>query len=345
MAMAENPPRPRISVIIPTYNRRDYVLEAVRSVVEQTYPAHEIIVVDDGSTDGTAEALRAAFPDVKVLEQPNRGPSLARNAGLAAASGDWVAFLDDDDLWHREFLARVAEYLAEHPDCQALNTYSWFFSTRKEVVAFGYCLHRDFVADTLEECHEKAAAQPVPRNDFRYMHITGHSHSRLLAQNAASMVTSVIQRELALAAGGFEPAQNAGEDWMFFLRVARLAEWHTLPRPLAFVRLHTVNLTADPVNSLKVLSALVACWHSGRPLPERTSFPDYLAHLVKYGVHYRRMVQEYLWNALRRGQFGLARLILLCGNLLLPRLRDRMYVLIPPQITWRWERYVLGMHK
>lgn len=337
--------QPQFSVIIPTYNRKDYVLEAVRSVVEQTYPAHELIVVVDGSTDGTAEALRERFPQVKVIEQPNRGPSVARNAGIAAATGEWVAFLDDDDLLHRDFLAKVRHYLGEHPDCCALNTYSWFFSTRRVDCSEGYCLRRDFVADSLEECHRQTEGHDHLCNDFAYMHITGKSFANLLARNAGSLTTSVVSRAIAITAGGFSCAQNAGEDWLFFLNVARLTEWHTLPQALAFHRLHTSNLTADSTNGLKVLAGLSATWHSGRPLPEPCAFPAYLEMLTTCGPIYRRMAQEYFWGAVRRGHFRLARLILLCGYLLLPRLRDRLYVLIPPQITWRWERYVLGMHR
>ena len=88
---------PRFSVVIPTHNRADHLAEAVRSVHGQTFPAHEIIVVDDGSTDDTAEVVEALIRDgvpVRYLRQANQGAAAARNRGIRAAGGDWIALLD-----------------------------------------------------------------------------------------------------------------------------------------------------------------------------------------------------------------------------------------------------------
>lgn len=104
-----------VSVVIPTYNRVAYITRALDSVAAQTCPPLEIIVVDDGSTDGTADMLRRDYPRVKVIRQANRGVSHARNTGIGAASGDWIAFLDSDDAWLPEKLARQLRALAEHP--------------------------------------------------------------------------------------------------------------------------------------------------------------------------------------------------------------------------------------
>ncbi len=104
-----------VSAIITTYNRRTYVCKAVRSVLGQTLPVSEIVIVDDGSTDGTAESLRAEFGDrIRIIEKSNGGVSSARAAGTAAAEGDWIAFLDSDDEWTPErnsHLVRAVERL------------------------------------------------------------------------------------------------------------------------------------------------------------------------------------------------------------------------------------------
>ncbi|MHC4741635.1 MAG: glycosyltransferase family 2 protein [Planctomycetota bacterium] len=103
---------PEISVIIPTYNRRNLVAEACRTVLRQTSPDFEVIVVDDGSTDDTALVIEQICDSrVKYIHKPNGGQSSARNVGLAAASGRYVAFLDADDLWPPDFLETVTAQL------------------------------------------------------------------------------------------------------------------------------------------------------------------------------------------------------------------------------------------
>jgi glycosyltransferase involved in cell wall biosynthesis len=107
----------KVSVIIPTYNRLGFVTEAVASVLAQTRPPAEVIVVDDGSTDGTGAALAASFGgSVRVIHQENAGPSAARNQGIRAAGGEILAFLDSDDLWLPDKLRLQEEFFEEHPD-------------------------------------------------------------------------------------------------------------------------------------------------------------------------------------------------------------------------------------
>jgi glycosyltransferase involved in cell wall biosynthesis len=102
---------PRVSVIIPTYNRSAIVPRAIESVLQQTYPDYELIVVDDGSTDDTRERLEEYAARIQYIYQPNRGVSAAQNTGVDRARGEWIAFLDSDDLWHPTKLERQFEAL------------------------------------------------------------------------------------------------------------------------------------------------------------------------------------------------------------------------------------------
>jgi glycosyltransferase involved in cell wall biosynthesis len=103
----------KVSAVIPTYNRRAQVLRAIESVLAQSVPVDEIIVVDDGSTDGTAEAIRRRFgARVSVFQQKNAGVSAARNRGVREAGGEWIAFLDSDDVWMPTKIERQLEALA-----------------------------------------------------------------------------------------------------------------------------------------------------------------------------------------------------------------------------------------
>lgn len=105
-----------VSVIIPTYNRAKTVRVAVDSVLAQTFKNFELIVVDDGSGDDTAKALKAYGDRIRVISQPNQGVSAARNAGIALARGGLIAFLDSDDVWLPHKLQAQADFFAANPD-------------------------------------------------------------------------------------------------------------------------------------------------------------------------------------------------------------------------------------
>lgn len=114
---------PTISVVIPLYNKAAYVEEAVSSVLLQTYPAYEIIVVDDGSTDDGALLVEAIqSPLIKLIRQANAGVSAARNAGIAAAQGDYIAFLDADDRYLPGFLAAIMALAVDYSQAALLGT-------------------------------------------------------------------------------------------------------------------------------------------------------------------------------------------------------------------------------
>jgi glycosyltransferase involved in cell wall biosynthesis len=106
---------PRFSVVIPAFNSAATLARAIESVRAQAWPAHEIIVVDDGSTDATAEVAASFGEAVRLIRQPNSGVSVARNAGATAATGDWLAFLDADDWYAPDRLKLHAEWIAEDP--------------------------------------------------------------------------------------------------------------------------------------------------------------------------------------------------------------------------------------
>jgi len=113
---------PDISVIIPTYNRSAMLLRALESVRRQTLPPTEIIVVDDGSTDDTAKVITREFPEVQYIHQENSGVSSARNTGINAARGEWIAFLDSDDEWLPTKLGEQVKALHHQPEYRISHT-------------------------------------------------------------------------------------------------------------------------------------------------------------------------------------------------------------------------------
>jgi glycosyltransferase involved in cell wall biosynthesis len=106
----------KVSVLIPTYNRRDYVVAAIESVLAQDFTDHEVIVVDDGSTDGTVDLLQPYANTIRVIRTSNQGPALARNVGMQAARGDYIAYLDSDDLYYPCKLGLQTALLDARPD-------------------------------------------------------------------------------------------------------------------------------------------------------------------------------------------------------------------------------------
>jgi len=105
----------KVSVLIPTYNRRDYVVAAIESVLAQDFADHEVIVVDDGSTDGTGDLLQPYANAVRVIRTENQGPAMARNVGMQAACGEYIAYLDSDDLYYPFKLGLQAALLDANP--------------------------------------------------------------------------------------------------------------------------------------------------------------------------------------------------------------------------------------
>jgi glycosyltransferase involved in cell wall biosynthesis len=108
---------PKVSVVIATHIRATFLPETIESVLRQQFGAFEIIVVDDGSTDSTQQVLRAYGQRLRVISQDNQGPSAARNAGVAQARAEWIAFQDSDDVYARHHLETLHGYASRHPDC------------------------------------------------------------------------------------------------------------------------------------------------------------------------------------------------------------------------------------
>ena len=122
-----------VSVIIPTFNRIEFLFHALDSVFSQSYAATEVIVVDDGSTDHTVEKLSPAYPSVRFLRQENQGVSAARNLGVIKAENPWIALLDSDDRWAPEKLDRQINHLSQNPSLRAVHTGEKWIRNGKEI--------------------------------------------------------------------------------------------------------------------------------------------------------------------------------------------------------------------
>lgn len=199
---------PRVSVIIPTYNRAAPVKEAVASVLAQTCRDFELLVVDDGSTDGTLEALEVFGGEIRVISRPaRRGVSAARNAGVATAQGEWLAFLDSDDLWLPEKLARQMAFLEANPQ---------------------------FLLCQTEEIWVRRGVKVNPPRTHRKE--GGRIFLRSLERCLVSPSAVVLHRRLIDDHGGFDEELLAAEDYDLWLRLTWRYEAGLLPEPLIIKR-------------------------------------------------------------------------------------------------------------
>lgn len=211
-----------VTVVIPCYNQARYLGAAVRSVRNQRYPAIDCIVVDDGSVDDTAALARTM--GVRVLEQgANRGVSAARNAGLAAAQGDLVLFLDADDELMPDGIARLAETLAAHPDATA---------------AVGRCEAMDGAGNPLPSSHH-----PIER---LRLYDEWLSHNFVWTPGAAMFKRAELAR-----LGGFPASLGPSADYALYLELARTKRIVGVPAAIVRYRQHDASMSRDPALMLR----------------------------------------------------------------------------------------------
>lgn len=208
---------PRVSVVIPTFNSGALTVEAVQSVLAQTTPAHEIIVVDDGSTDDTTARLAAFGSVLRYFRQENQGVSSARNRGVAAATGDWVGFLDADDVWHPRKLELQLAALDSRPQVGLLGSriYGW---------------------------PGEGQPEPDPRSVVAEVPL-----DQLVVRNAFVTSTVLVRSELLRQAGEFDRSLHGPEDHDLWLRIARLSRVANLEQRLAGYRAVEGSLSKNAV--------------------------------------------------------------------------------------------------
>jgi GT2 family glycosyltransferase len=221
---------PLVSVVIPTYNRGVRVLRAVGSALGQTYPAIEVVVVDDGSTDGTGALLAERFGGddrVRCLPRPNGGPAAARNTGLAAARGDFVAFLDSDDEWLPWKLEFQLACLDRLPAAGMVWSDMSAVDPDGRVIADRYLrtMYRHYADIRLPAVFTGSISIPsgaAPGSPAaRVWH--GDLFKAMLGGNLVHTSTALLRADRARAVGGFdESLAVTGEDFDFHLRTCRL---------------------------------------------------------------------------------------------------------------------------
>lgn len=216
--MTENS-APLISVIIPAWNRAIYLGEALESVFAQTFTDYEVIVVDDGSTDGTRGMLEPYIARIRYLHQDHKGVPTARNLGVEQARGKYIAFLDSDDLWESTFLSKTLEAFQKYPEARLVTTD-----------------FRILTGDGSVICERAGKRSPGPFFTTR----------SLLTNDWRQVGMPMLHRESLLSAGKFDPALvEAGSDMHMWLRLSLRFPMAHVPDTLQIHRWHGKNLGSD----------------------------------------------------------------------------------------------------
>jgi hypothetical protein len=227
------------SVIIPAFNSAATLARAVDSVLGQTWPAHEIIVVDDGSSDDTRRLAEDYGDAVRVIHQPNAGVSVARNRGAEAATGNWLAFLDADDWYYPDRLRWHAEWIAEDPALDFLTGEYEYRSEDGSLIGTSMAMHASGRAML-----EKAAGA-----DRGVME--GEEIGSFVAGHFGDMHTLSLPRDIFLGLGGFTPGFRVCEDFHLLSRLC--ASSHrvgVICRPLGVYLIHEASATrSDPLRA------------------------------------------------------------------------------------------------
>lgn len=206
---------PKVSVIIPTYNAVDYLSETVDSVLQQTFTDWELIIVDDGSSDQTVSWIAELVdPRIRLICQENQGVTVARNTGITKSCGEYIAFLDHDDLWHPTKLEKQVRCLDKNPTVGLVHT--WMVSVDAQGMSTGRIMASDAEGDVW---------------------------AKLLEKNTVASSSVMLRRTCLSTAGVFSTERElyTVEDWEFWIRIAAHYPFGVIKEPLLSWRQHANN--------------------------------------------------------------------------------------------------------
>ena len=215
---------PSISIIIPAYNAERTILETIKSVQNQTYSDFELIVINDGSKDGTLELVNSIQDErLKVFSYKNGGVCVARNYGFSHATGEFISFIDADDLWTPEKLEAQLDALKQQPEADVAYSWTYFF---------------------YEQTGEKIAGHPV--------FFTGNVYGDLLKENfIASGSNILVRREAIKQVGEFDSTFPHCADWDFYLHLAAQCKFVVVPKHQIFYRQSTTSMTSTKISEIE----------------------------------------------------------------------------------------------
>ena len=277
---------PTVSLVIPSYNRAGLIAETIDSALAQHEPFHEIIVVDDGSTDGTAEVLAGFGSKIKTIFLQNGGVQRARNTGVAHATGEFIALCDSDDLLTPDFLGMALHWFRLHPE------YDAFYPNFCTFDELG--MHPDKFSGAPPGFFDGA------RLEGDYLHEVPDLYVRTVDYQPLFMSGAIFSKALYERLEGFDTRFNnvGGEDWEFTLRVLEAGKVVLCKRPLVHIRKHGANDSADSVRMVRGTAQILEYALAHHPIA--SGYRD----IILKGIKDRRLSVFHV--AFGRGDFPVA---------------------------------------
>lgn len=272
----------KVSIIIPAHNAEKTIKYTIESVLKQTYTDYELIVIDDGSTDRTAKTIREITDSrIKLFGYENAGVSVARNRGICQATGEYIAFLDADDLWTRDKLEKQLAVLEANPEAGVAYSRTSFIDTQ---------------GNFLYNC------DPVS--------FEGNVLKELLLANFLQNGSNPLIRKTAIETiGEFDSSVNSSEDWDYYLRLAACYPFAVVPKYQILYR-RTSNNASSNVERMKYTSYIVLdrAYQKSPQLQRQRCQSSSILHLYcaelylrnsKTNPHYIHQVGSNLWSSIR----------------------------------------------
>jgi glycosyltransferase involved in cell wall biosynthesis len=226
-----------VSVIIPTFNRKDMLMDALKSIFAQTRLPDEVVVVDCGSKDGTGKAVYEYNDRIILLESKVRGASAQRNIGISHAKGNYIAFLDDDDVWHPDKLKLQMEFLEEHPEIALTSSGNIQLGSRIRIDRLNW-IHNDL---------------------FMKLFMDSFIHTS----------TVVIMKNVLNTIGGFNENYKRAEDYDLWLRISRSFPIAYTRTPLTWIRESETCLSNDKIDLRKTAISVLKENYDPNKIPKR----------------------------------------------------------------------------
>lgn len=262
-----------VSVVIPAYNVEAHISEALDSVLAQDYPQVELIVVDDGSKDDTANVVATRYPQARLIRKANGGAATARNEGIRAAQGEFVAFLDADDIWLPGKLRAQIEHFAAHPEVGVNCTDFGRWESDEHGI----------FPDPLSVIPDQGGIAPgAIDNDC-----SGWVYHKLLLDNFVWTTTVVMRRSVIDKIGLYDESFRLGQDYEYFLRAAQETMIYRLSRAYALYRQHAGSATARGIDynyAARVIEGARAKWGLASPNGECISSREFQDRL--HQIHF-----------------------------------------------------------